>query len=287
MSTRQDVRVWSPPISGITEVLHARFTDHTYPMHTHGSWTLLVVDDGVVRYDLDRHEHGAFRQVVTLLPPGVAHNGCPATPHGFRKRVLYLDPGQLGERLIGRAVDRPAMADAALRRRIDLLHARLAGPGDEFAAEVHLAFVAERLRAHLTPSAVDLRPARDPRIARRLRDLLDERFVAGVSLREAAAALHAHPTYLVRAFSVAFGLGPHQYVISRRVDLARRLLAEGMPAREVAVAAGFYDQAHLGRHFKRVLGFSPGRYRAAARSRSRGTAAAGAADPVTGASGRP
>ncbi len=273
-------------------MLHARFTDHAYPMHTHGSWTLLVVDDGVVRYDLDRHEHGAFRQVVTLLPPGVAHNGCPATPHGFRKRVLYLDPNQLGERLIGRAVDRPALADVVLRRRIDMLHARLTEPGDEFAAEVHLAFVAERLRAHLMPSAVDPQPVRDPRIARGLRELLDERFVAGVSLREAAGALHAHPTYLVRAFSDAFGLGPHQYVISRRVDLARRLLAQGMPAGEVAVAAGFYDQAHLSRHFKRILGFRPGRYRTAAPHsrtavRSRGTAGAGSADPVTGASGRP
>ncbi len=260
MVRSQQVRVWSPSVAGITEVLHAQFTDHAYPMHTHGTWTLLVVDDGIVRYDLERHEHGAFRQVVTLLPPEVAHNGCPATPHGFRKRVLYLDPGQFGERLIGRAVDRPAFDDTALRRRIDLLHARLAEPGDEFAAEVHLAFVSERLRAHLARRTPGAPAVHDPRVARRLRELLDERFVPGVTLREAARILHAHPTYLVRAFSAAFGLGPHQYVISCRVELARRLLREGVPAREVAVEAGFYDQAHLSRHFKRILGFNPGQY---------------------------
>ena len=44
---------------GIHEVFHARFTTHAYPSHTHDAWTLLIVDDGVVRYDLDRHEHGA------------------------------------------------------------------------------------------------------------------------------------------------------------------------------------------------------------------------------------
>ncbi|WP_433531115.1 helix-turn-helix domain-containing protein [Micromonospora sp. CA-263727] len=281
MVRAQQVRVWSPSVSGITEVLHARFTDHAYPMHTHGSWTLLMVDDGIVRYDLDRHEHGAFRQVVTLLPPDVAHNGCPATPHGFRKRVLYLAPEQFGEPLIGPAVDQPTVEDPALRRRIDLLHARLAEPGDEFAAEVHLAFVAERLRAHLTRRTPGAAAVRDPRIAGRLRELLDERFVAGVTLHEAARILHAHPTYLVRAFSAAFGLGPHQYVVSRRVDLARRLLREGVPAGEVAVAAGFYDQPHLSRHFKRILGFNPGQYAA------RGRRQPGVPGRLTDAFGRP
>ncbi|MEV6813625.1 AraC family transcriptional regulator [Micromonospora sp. NPDC051296] len=280
MSGSPHVRVWSPSVSGITEVLHAQFTDHAYPMHTHGTWTLLTVDDGIVKYDLDRHEHGAFRQVVTLLPPDVAHNGCPVTPHGFRKRVLYLDPAQLGEHLIGRAVDRPAFDDAALRRRIDLLHARLAEPGNEFAAEVHLAFVAERLQAHLTRRTPGVAAVHDPLIARRLRDLLDERFVPGVTMREAAGILYAHPTYLVRAFSAAFGIGPHQYLVSRRVDLARRLLREGMPAREVAVEAGFYDQAHLSRHFKRILGFNPGQYGSSALRPGRPS-------HVTGASGRP
>ncbi|RUL92462.1 AraC family transcriptional regulator [Verrucosispora sp. FIM060022] len=273
MSTGQQVRVWAPPVSGITEVLHARFTEHAYPMHTHGSWTLLVVDDGIVRYDLDRHEHGAFRQVVTLLPPGVAHNGSPATPGGFRKRVLYLDSEQLGDRLVGRAVDQPSFDDTALRRRIDLLHALVAAPGDEFAAEVQLAVVRDRLRAHLTRRTPQAPAVRDTRIARRLRELLDEHVVTGLTLRDAAEALHAHPTYLVRAFSTAYGLGPHQYVISRRVDLARQLLREGRPAVEVAVATGFYDQAHLSRHFKRILGYPPGRYSTVRR--------------ITGASGHP
>ncbi|GIJ76150.1 AraC-type DNA-binding protein [Micromonospora phaseoli] len=260
MCGRGRVRVWSPSVGGIAEVLHAHFTDHAYPMHTHDSWTLLTVDDGIVRYDLDRHEHGAFRQVVTLLPPNVAHNGSPVTPQGFRKRVLYLDRTRLGARLVGRAVDRPTFDDAALRRRIDLLHARLTEPGDEFAAEVHLAFVVERLRAHLSRRTADAATVRDPQIARRLRELLDERFVEGVTLAEAANLLHAHPTYLVRAYSAAFGIGPHQYVISRRVDLARRLLREGVPARDVAATAGFHDQSHLNRHFKRILGFNPGQY---------------------------
>ncbi|NEC34065.1 helix-turn-helix transcriptional regulator, partial [Streptomyces rubrogriseus] len=103
---------------------------------------------------------------------------------------------------------------------------------------------------------------RDPVLARRLRELLDERVVAGIGLAEAAALVPAHPAHLVRAFSGAYGIAPHQYLMSRRVDRARRMLLAGDSPAEVAGATGFYDQAHLTRHFKRLVGVTPGRYRA-------------------------
>src|SRR4051812_7207252 len=54
------VRAWRPDVPGVAEVFHAHFVDHASPAHTHEAWTLLLVDDGAVRYDLDRHEHGAL-----------------------------------------------------------------------------------------------------------------------------------------------------------------------------------------------------------------------------------
>lgn len=253
-------------------MLHARFFEHAYPMHTHDTWSLLIVDAGVVRYDLEHDEHGALHDQVTLLPPHVPHSGSPATPGGFRKRVLYLGADVLGERHIGAAVDRPTLADPLLRDRVHRLHTALAEPGGELEAESRLAFVAERLVRHL-----DLRSAPRPApggrdaavLADRLRQLLDARVVEGLTLREAAARLHAHPTHLVRTFSRAYGIAPHQYLIARRVDRARRMLLDGVPPRTAAVAAGFYDQSHLTRHFKRIVGVAPGRYAAGAAVLSR------------------
>ena len=245
---------------GVAEVFHARFTDHEYPMHAHAAWTLLIVDSGAVTYDLERHPHLAVEQVVTLLPPFVPHNGRSATAAGFRKRVVYLDAPHLGEQLIGRAVDEPVIVDPALRRAVAGLHAALTRPGEEFAAESRLALVGERLRGHLrTRAPLDPVPG-GAGLAHRLRDLLDAHRIDGISLAEAAATLHAHPAHLVRTFSATFGMAPHRYLTSRRVDHARRLLLDGLPAREVAAAAGFYDQSHLTRHFARIVGVPPGAY---------------------------
>ncbi|CAM5331731.1 hypothetical protein SALBM217S_00346 [Streptomyces griseoloalbus] len=48
------VSAWRPSVPGVVEVFHARFTEYAYPMHVHDAWTLLIVDSGAVRYDLDR-----------------------------------------------------------------------------------------------------------------------------------------------------------------------------------------------------------------------------------------
>ena len=64
------VEAWAPKVPGISEVLHARMVDYAYPAHCHETWAVLIVDDGAIRYDLDRRRCEAAGQTVTLLPPG-------------------------------------------------------------------------------------------------------------------------------------------------------------------------------------------------------------------------
>lgn len=259
-----DIAAWRPRVPGVTEVLHAHFTTHAYPLHTHQAWTVLILDEGAVSYELDRHPHHALRGQVTLLPPHVPHDGRSAADGGFRKRVLYLDEHILGGQLSGRAVDNPGLTDPALRSCVAGLHDLLTRPGEELAAETHLAFVIERLRCHLAEQTTEQRT--EPAVARHLRDLLDAHLVEEISLDQAAALLQAQPSHLVRTFTRAYGLPPHRYLTGRRVDRARHLLLDGMPIAEAASAAGFHDQPHLTRHYRRLLGTTPGRH-ATARAR--------------------
>lgn len=246
-------------MAGVREVLHAHFPQHAYPSHTHDTWTLLVVDTGAVAYDLDRHQHAAPTERVTLLPPHVPHDGRSVTADGFRKRVVYLDADVLGSDRAGRAVDHPGWRDGVLRDAVHRLHDALAHAGDELEAESRLALVAERLVAHLDhlPEPED---RRDPALARRLQELLDAHVRDGITLAHAGDLLGASPTHLVRAFRHETGIAPHRYLTGRRLDLARRLLLDGQRAAGVAVEVGFHDQAHLTRHFRRLLGVTPAAY---------------------------
>ncbi len=257
------VRSWRPEVPGVAEVLHARFTRHAYPVHVHDTWAVLLVDEGAVRYDLDRRHRGALGSAVTVLPPGVPHDGRAATGAGFRKRVLYLEPQALPAHLVGAAVDEPALAGAALRGAVVALHAALSLPGEELEAASRAALLVAGLRRRL--EGREVHPVRrDVPLAARLRDLLDAHVVEGVTLQRAGRELHAAPEHLVRTFRREVGMPPHAYLTSRRVDLARRLLLAGHRPAQAAVLAGFHDQAHLTRHFRRLLGVPPGRFTARA-----------------------
>jgi AraC-like DNA-binding protein len=259
------IRAWRPGVPGVAEVLHARFSDHAYPMHTHDTWTVLVVESGTIRYELEHHEHGVRRPSVTVLPPHVAHDGRAATPDGFFKRVLYLEAGRIDVDLVGRAVDHPGWDDPTLRAEVDRVHQALAHPGDELEAESRLALVTERLARHLAREEIDVVTPRAPALVARLRELLDSRAVDGITLEEASRLLEASPTHLVRAFRRETGIPPHRYLVGRRLDAARRQLLRGDRPVDVAAAVGFYDQAHLTRHFRQLLGVTPGQYVASAR----------------------
>lgn len=262
MGVNERVRAWSPDVDGVAEVFHAHFVEHAYPMHTHSTWALLIVDDGAVRYGLEGSQHAAMTSLVTLLPPDVPHDGRAMTSDGFSKRVIYLEPDAVGPDLIGRSVDRPAVVDDVMRRAVSDLDQALVRPGDEFEAESRLALVRGRLRRHLTK--VDPVPGevRDSSVAARVRAVLDERAASPVRLSDVATEVGVSPTHVVRSFTRAFGIPPHRYLTGRRIDRARRLLLAGSPISETAVATGFHDQAHFTRHFRAMTGVPPGRYRA-------------------------
>jgi AraC-like DNA-binding protein len=257
------VHAWQPGVPGIREVLHATFDHHAYPAHTHDAWTVLLIDDGVVAYDLDRAAQHATPGVVALLPPGVPHDGRSAVDgRGFRKRVLYLEADWLPGAAAGAAARRPALLDPSAVAAVRRTHAALQAQADAMAAEHGVLELRHAVLAEFGDPASTLT---DAPLARRLRELLDDRLTASFTIAEAAAVLGAHPSHLVRVFSRSYGIAPHRYITGRRVDLARRLLLRGLAPAEAAVAAGFHDQAHLTRHFRRVLGTTPGVFAATAR----------------------
>jgi AraC-like DNA-binding protein len=259
-TTGEWVRAWKPAVPGIHEVFHARFVDHVYPPHTHDTWTVLIVDEGAVRYHLGTRHRGAAGARVTILPPHVVHDGRPASDSGFRKRVLYVGIDVLDEGMIGPAVDDPDIVDPALVRGIDALHRALRDPGDTLAAESMLAIVSARLSEHLGDRSEPVERSDDERVASDLRDLLDEHPFEPLTLKEAGSILHVSPAHLVRSFSRTFAIAPHRYLLARRIDAARRRLLDGEPVAQVATSVGFHDQAHLTRHFKRHVGTTPARY---------------------------
>lgn len=103
--------------------------------------------------------------------------------------------------------------------------------------------------------------ARAPRWLTEARSLVEARFRQPLALSDIAAAVEVHATHVARAFRTHYGTTVGELIRHLRVDYAKERLASPAPLKEIALDAGFADQSHLTRTFRRVTGFTPAMYR--------------------------
>jgi AraC-like DNA-binding protein len=112
------------------------------------------------------------------------------------------------------------------------------------------------------PSQAPRRGGLAPWQERRAKELLTARIDGEISLAELAQECDLSVSHFTRAFRRSTGLPPYGWLIAKRVERAKELLADGtLPLAELALAAGFADQSHLTRSFKRQVGTTPGSWR--------------------------
>ncbi|MGH9662917.1 MAG: AraC family transcriptional regulator [Bryobacteraceae bacterium] len=101
-----------------------------------------------------------------------------------------------------------------------------------------------------------------PRWLRKAREILDARFLAGVSLTELAAEAGVHAVHLSREFRKRFQCSVGEYMRKRRVEHACQLIANSEKTlSEIAMICGFADQSHFSKTFKRETGLTPAHFR--------------------------
>jgi AraC family transcriptional regulator len=95
-----------------------------------------------------------------------------------------------------------------------------------------------------------------------LATFVDENLASDIGLVDLANLTGFSPDYFAKLFKRAFGVSPHQYLITRRIERAKAMLSdEGVALSNVAADCGFASQAHLSTVFKRHTGLSPSAYR--------------------------
>lgn len=125
------------------------------------------------------------------------------------------------------------------------------------ATAVHLLREVQHLRSPKCPAVAP------PAAVLRAVSLMRSRLAESISLDELAKAAALSPFHFARQFKAATGHPPHDYHIRLRVDRAQELLrthGRAWSLAAIAMECGFVDQSHFSRHFKRVVGVTPGDY---------------------------
>ena len=263
-------RYWQHDSVPGVDLLRARYVTHRYGRHAHETYTVGVIESGVEEFDYGSQLLRAGPGAVALLNPEVVHTGQAGVPGGWSYRVLYpaVDlmtsiAGELGAPAGAPSFPETVVDDPRAARLLRAAH-QAAEHGDRLASSSLLrTALAGILSSHARLASPGGQPRQSrcaPVVIRAVQDALADRLADPPTLDELAAAAGMSPFALLRAFRDATGLPPHAYLNQLRVRLARRLLDAGLPPADVAAEAGFADQPHLTRHFKRVIGVPPGAY---------------------------
>ncbi|MEV4354604.1 AraC family ligand binding domain-containing protein [Nonomuraea sp. NPDC003707] len=268
---KEQAHFWRHPAVPGTDLLKARYVTHRFTRHVHDGYAIGVIVRGVEEFDYRGTLHRAGAGEVVLVNPESVHTGQAGTPDGWSYRMLYpsIDTlagiaAELGVPYATPHFPRQVVRDEEVALLLGRAH-QAAERGDALAAStLSRTLFARLVTRHATPRPAAILPAEGRRAVRDALDLLHGSLVDPPTLDDLADAVGARPFALLRAFKAETGLPPHAYLTSLRVRQARRLLQSGVRPAQVAAEVGFTDQAHLNRHFKRIVGVPPAAYQRAA-----------------------
>ena len=199
---------------------------------------------------LVRQPFGDERRDLHVRQPGDVHRD--VGPVSFT--VVSFSPrfidDEIGPVRLARTVDARDPRGAALHRLLDVALDGTTGLARDVA-------IAEALAALAGLDG----PCTYTRAVRRAMALLRERVAEALTLDELAAHAGIDKYRLCRAFRTEVGLPPHAWLAELRIVRAKELLRAGTALRDIAPLVGFYDQSRLTKHFRRVVGTTPSRWR--------------------------
>jgi AraC family transcriptional regulator len=171
-----------------------------------------------------------------------------------------LPPGRI-EFVSQHSVEDSVIAHCAMAFRAELAHD---GPNGVLYAETLTTALVLHLLANYgvaKPKALSPCGKLNSFQLRSVIDFVQSQLADDVSLRALARRAHVSVFHFARLFRATVGVPPHQFVLRLRLERALGLIKAGrLPLAQIAVEAGFHDQPHLTRAFRRVFGTTPAMY---------------------------
>ncbi len=251
-------QTWMVRAPGDVERIEARLSGTAFAPHRHDTYAIGITLKGVQSFDYRGEARHSLPGQLVILHPDELHDGRAGDDDAFQYRTAYIAPADVQAVLGGRAlpfVEGGVSSAPRLQSAVCSLLSDYERPLAELEfqdALFQLATALEQVSGATRASRIANREA-----TLLARDYIEARLVQGFSLEELERAVGHDRWQLSRDFRAEFVTSPYRYLMWRRLDKARRLMADGNPVAEAASACGFSDQSNLIRQFKGAYGLTP------------------------------
>jgi AraC-like DNA-binding protein len=262
-SAAKSLRLWSVPHIHGFDIQDGIPPSPQSPTHFHHTFELGFMAKGTAAVRTFGESRIVGGDGYTLLPPGQVHLARweSERPHPC---VFFLTPSLVDEARTNVTKGEPSYRDFSRRsvhvvgalRRVYEAVLRCAPILEQQERLLEALVLVEQRRS--SRDAEEFKP--EPAAVRVVRDYLESHSSDNVTLEHLAGLTSLSRFHLLRVFRREVGLPPHAYMSRLRVLRAQAALRSGSTISAAALDAGFADQSHLTRSFKRLLGVTPGEY---------------------------
>lgn len=241
-----------------------------YDPHSHTQWSIGAITGGKSTFQYRNDRYRVRAGDLVLMNPGWVHACNPIDNQPWAYLMLYVDADWLTDlRFRAGLLQEPLWQDISTatisetiwyERYCHMAECLLDPRSDLLEKQTEVVEFLSDLMQKLAEQPVAAE-SRAPDTLSALAHYLDHHAAEDVSLDTLCELSGYSPGHLIRAFKQYFGLTPHAYLVNRRVQLGRVDLKNGIPIAEAALNAGFADQPHFQRAFKRLMAATPNQYR--------------------------
>jgi AraC-like DNA-binding protein len=271
MSATHHPQLSNTPLDGV-QLMLAEYDAYRYDRHVHDTYSFGITLQGVQSFRCRGTNHANTPGRMIAFNPDEAHDGHPGNGQGFAYRMLWVEPQVLAEYAGSDSwahFQQATFHDPALAAQFAQISTLLAQAEtqESLYAQVELGKFLTALAQrhgrvqpdHASNDAGRRAKRQDPAI-QKMRDYLQSHYIRNVKVQELADLAGVSRVHATRMFTSALGIAPHEYLNSTRVIRAKQMIKQGASLTQAAFDAGFSDQAHLSKRFKRSMGISPGQY---------------------------
>jgi AraC-like DNA-binding protein len=248
----------SGPDGSKVELIDVQLRVGAFSPHRHDTYTIAVTTSGVQSFNYRGDRLRSLPGQVVILHPDEVHDGYCCDQAGFSYRAAYLPPLHVQTVIDGAALPflpEGVSADAELVGAALRLMTICAAEHDPFGYQDALQqLVSAMQRCEGGPPT---KRAVNREAVMRVREFLDSVPEPGTRLEQLEAIAGYDRWQLSRDFRSLLGTSPYRYLQCRRLECARQLLRSGLGLAAAAHEAGFADQSHFGRVFRRAFGTTP------------------------------